>query len=80
MTERSDAEPDLHEQLARLRRDVEALIAERTPPHIAAAAREGVDAAQAQLDSLAARIRERPLVAVVAAAGLGYVLARLLRR
>jgi ElaB/YqjD/DUF883 family membrane-anchored ribosome-binding protein len=87
MTGRSDAATDLQDEIAQLRRKVDDLIANRAPPFVAEAAgraketaRESYDMARERLDTLSARIRERPLTAVLVAAGLGYVLARGLRR
>ncbi|HEY2133830.1 MAG TPA: CsbD family protein [Acetobacteraceae bacterium] len=62
------------DEIARLRRKVEDLIAERAPIGRAE------QAAGERLNALAAQVRERPLTAVLLAAGLGYVMARLTRR
>jgi ElaB/YqjD/DUF883 family membrane-anchored ribosome-binding protein len=64
------------DEIARLRRKVEDLIAERVQSPIGRAEQ----AAGERLNALAAQVRERPLTAVLLAAGLGYVMARLTRR
>jgi hypothetical protein len=64
------------DEITRLRRKVEALIAERGQSPIIRAQQ----AAGEQLGALAAQVRARPLATVLVAAGLGYVMARLTRR
>jgi hypothetical protein len=87
MTGHSNAETDLQDEIAQLRRKVDDLIANRAPPFVAEAAgraketaRESYGWARERLDTLSARVRERPLTAVLMAVGLGFLLARGLRR
>jgi ElaB/YqjD/DUF883 family membrane-anchored ribosome-binding protein len=64
------------DEIARLRRKVEELIAERGQSPI----NRAQQAATERLTSLVTQVRDRPLTAVLVAAGLGYVIARLTRR
>jgi ElaB/YqjD/DUF883 family membrane-anchored ribosome-binding protein len=64
------------DEIARLRRKVEELIAERGQSPINRAQQTATE----RLSTLVTQVRDRPLTAVLVAAGLGYVIARLTRR
>ncbi|MDE2006308.1 MAG: hypothetical protein KGI51_07065 [Rhodospirillales bacterium] len=73
---------DLKEQIARLRAQIDALMKDRVEPafaHAAETAGHAMDAVRGQADSVSAQIRAQPLVAVLVAAAVGFVLGRSLR-
>ena len=77
---------DAREQIARLREQVDALMRDRVAPAVsdlAGRAQHYVDeasgAARDQSEALSARVREKPLVSLLAAAGIGYLIGRILR-
>jgi ElaB/YqjD/DUF883 family membrane-anchored ribosome-binding protein len=73
-------------QIARLREQVEALMRDRVNPAVAAAADRAqsavhgaADTARDQLETLSGKVREQPLLAILIAAAVGFVLARATR-
>ena len=77
---------DASAQIARLRAQVEALMKDRITPAIADAAGRAEDAVygaagvvREQADALSGRVRAQPLVAILFAAGIGYLLGRAMR-
>jgi len=74
----SDAAGRVAAELNRLRAELDTLL-DRAGPEVSRIARQAGESAQAQLDELAGHVRARPLVTVLAAAAVGYVLGRLTR-
>jgi ElaB/YqjD/DUF883 family membrane-anchored ribosome-binding protein len=77
---------DAKEQIAQLRRQVEQLVSERVTPVLAdaagraeSAARQATDIAREQAEAVSSRVREQPLLAILIAAGAGYLVGRLFR-
>jgi len=77
---------DATAQIARLRAQVEALMKERITPAVAEVAGHAENAVygaagvvREQADALSGRVREQPLVAILIAAAVGYVLGRAMR-
>lgn len=77
---------DAREQLARLREQVDSLMRDRVGMGIEdaagraeKAARRAAAGAREQADALSGRVRDQPLIAVVAALGIGYLLGRFIR-
>jgi len=77
---------DTHVQIARLREQVEALMKDRVTPALADAAGRAesavytaADAVREQADAVSGRVREAPLMAVLIAMGIGFVLGRAMR-
>jgi ElaB/YqjD/DUF883 family membrane-anchored ribosome-binding protein len=77
---------DAAAQIARLREQVEALMRDRVNPAVAAAtdraqsAMHGAaDTMRDQLETLSGKVREQPLLAILIAAAVGFVLARATR-
>ncbi|HKM61308.1 MAG TPA: hypothetical protein VJY39_02345 [Acidisphaera sp.] len=86
MTSISDTASDAKEQIARLREQVEVLMRDRVTPALAdaagraeGAAREAQDLAREQAEAWSGRVRERPLVSILIAAGVGYLIGRIVR-
>ena len=89
----NDTSADAKEQIAQLRDQVQALMSERVTPALANAAdtaqkymgqaKEYVGQAQDiysdQSEALSERVRESPIVAILIAAGVGYLLGRIAR-
>ena len=82
----SDAAMDAKEQIAQLRDQVQTLMSERVTPALANAAgqaedyaRQAKDMATDQAEMLSDRVRESPIVAILIAAGAGYLLGRIAR-
>jgi ElaB/YqjD/DUF883 family membrane-anchored ribosome-binding protein len=77
----SAPEDNMHEaedtaaQIARLREQVEALMKEHITPAVADAA----GAMQEHAETVAGKVREQPLLAILLAAAVGYVLGRTAR-
>jgi ElaB/YqjD/DUF883 family membrane-anchored ribosome-binding protein len=74
---------DAQEQIAQLRRQVEQLMKERVTPALADAAqrfettaRNAAEMARGQVEALSRLVREQPLVSVLIAAGVGYLIGR----
>jgi ElaB/YqjD/DUF883 family membrane-anchored ribosome-binding protein len=74
------------EQIARLREQVETLMKDRVTPVVAEAAGRAeaavygaADAVRDRAETVSTKVREQPLLAVLIAAGIGYVLGRATR-
>ena len=81
-----DISGDAKEQIAQLRDQVQQLMSERVTPALAnvagqaeAYARQAKDVYDDQTEALSERVRESPLVAVLLATGVGYLLGRIAR-
>jgi len=77
---------DATAQIARLREQVEMLMKERVTPALADAAGRAESAVYGaagvvrdQANSLSGRVREQPMVAILVAAAIGFVLGRAMR-
>lgn len=89
MTYAEDAKGKMEDatvQIARLREQVEALMKERVTPVLAEAAGRAESAmygaagvVRDQAEAMSGRVREAPLVAILIAAGIGYVIGRAMR-
>ena len=82
----NDTTQDAKEQIAQLRDQVQALMSERVTPALANAAGQAEDYVRQakgvyddQTEALSERVRESPIVAVLIAAGVGYLLGRIAR-
>jgi ElaB/YqjD/DUF883 family membrane-anchored ribosome-binding protein len=82
----SDKANDAKEQIAKLREQVEALMRDRVTPALAGAAGRvehaawaTSDMAQEQAEAISGRVREQPLIALLVAAGVGYLIGRIVR-
>jgi len=79
-TAQPDAPPDdMREQVRQLRAQLDDLMREKVSPAMEQAAGQAADALAGQAEALAVRVRERPLAALLIAAGIGYLLGRLTR-
>ena len=74
------------DRLGHLRQDAEALVRDRVAPAVgaaadgvAASAKDAVRSGRAQVDSLAAQVRDQPLASVLIAAAVGYLFCRFTR-
>ena len=74
------------EQIAQLREQVQSLMNDRITPVISQAAdtaqhyaNQARDVYEDQSEALSERVRESPVVAILAAAGLGYIIGRIAR-
>jgi ElaB/YqjD/DUF883 family membrane-anchored ribosome-binding protein len=81
-----DASTDAKDQIAQLRAQVQTLLNDRVAPALSNAAdkaqhyaEQARDAYEGQTEALSERVRESPLVAVLIAAGVGYLLGRIIR-
>ena len=77
---------DANEQIAQLREQVQSLMADRVAPAISQAAdtaqqyaSQARDLYEEQSAALSERVREAPVVAILVAVGLGYVVGRIAR-
>ncbi len=77
---------DAHAQIARLREQVEALMKDRITPVVAEAAGRAesafhgaADSVREQVETVSGKVRDQPLLAILIAAGVGYVLGRATR-
>lgn len=77
---------DATAQIARLREQVEALMKDRVTPAVADVAGRAETAVYGaagvvrdQAEAISGRVRDQPLVAILVAAGIGFVLGRALR-
>lgn len=77
---------DAKSEIARLRRQVEQLMSERVTPALAdaagraeSAARQATDYTRHQAEALSDTVKDQPLIAIVVAAGVGFLLGRLFR-
>jgi ElaB/YqjD/DUF883 family membrane-anchored ribosome-binding protein len=81
-----DKASDTNEQLRQLRAQVEALMSDRVTPALADAAgraettyRAASDTVQDNAEKLSEQVRDKPLIAILVAAGAGYLLGRIFR-
>jgi ElaB/YqjD/DUF883 family membrane-anchored ribosome-binding protein len=81
-----DSTQDAREQIAQLREQVQALMNERVTPALSQAAdtaqqyaKQARDMYEDQTEMLSERVRESPIVAILIAAGVGYLLGRIVR-
>ena len=77
---------DATAQIARLREQVESLMKERVTPALAEAAGRAESAmygaagmVKDQAEAMSGRVRDQPLVAILIAAGIGFVIGRAIR-
>ncbi|GAC1346949.1 MAG: hypothetical protein NVSMB18_30550 [Acetobacteraceae bacterium] len=77
---------DAKEQIAQLREQVQSLMSERVTPALANAAdtaqqyaQQAKDMYEDQSEMLSERVRESPIMAILIAAGVGYLLGRIAR-
>jgi ElaB/YqjD/DUF883 family membrane-anchored ribosome-binding protein len=82
----SDVSESAQEQIRHLRAQVDTLMRERVTPVIAEAAgmaqdaaRQAQEIARDQTEAFQGRVREQPLTSVLIAAGVGYLVGRLMR-
>ena len=82
----NDATQDTKAQLQQLRDQVQSLMSDRVTPALANAAgqaeqyaRQAKDMATDQAEMLSEKVRESPLVAILIASGVGYLLGRIAR-
>lgn len=82
----NDATQDAKEQIAQLKEQVQTLMSERVTPALANAAgtaeqyaRQAKGMYDDQSEMLSERVRESPLIAVLIATGVGYLLGRIAR-
>jgi ElaB/YqjD/DUF883 family membrane-anchored ribosome-binding protein len=82
----NDMAQDAKEQITQLRAQVQTLMSERVTPALANAAgsaeeyaRQAKDIASDQTEMLSEQVRESPIVAILIAAGAGYLLGRIAR-
>ena len=75
---------DTSAQIARLRSQVESLMNDRITPAMASvagraesAAHTAADMVRDQAEAVSGRVRDQPLLAVLIAAGVGYILGRI---
>jgi ElaB/YqjD/DUF883 family membrane-anchored ribosome-binding protein len=86
-TPEAGGEPEhLQDQIVRLREQVEALLKEKVTPAVSAFAGRAEDAihgatqtARNQADAIAGHVRERPLVSLLIAAAVGWLIGRAMR-
>ena len=78
--------PDANEQIAELREQVQSLMSERVGPALSNAAEtakqyasDARDIYEDQAEALSERVREAPVMAILVAAGVGYILGRIAR-
>ena len=81
-----DKASDLRDQLQQLRAQVESLMGDRVTPALADAAgraettyRAASESVQDGAEKLSDQVRDRPLAAILVAAGAGYLLGRIFR-
>lgn len=73
---------DAAEQIAKLRAQVEMLMKDRVTPalaQVADRAEHAMGAVKGQADAVSGQVRENPLAAMLIAAGVGFLIGRLLR-
>ena len=82
----NDMAQDAKEQITQLRAQVQTLMSERVTPALANAAgsaeeyaRQAKDIASDQTEMLSEQVRESPIMAILIAAGAGYLLGRIAR-
>ena len=77
---------DANAQIARLREQVEALMKDRITPAVAdvagraeSAVYGAADTVREQMENVSGRVRDQPLIAILVAAAVGYILGRATR-
>jgi ElaB/YqjD/DUF883 family membrane-anchored ribosome-binding protein len=77
---------DAQTQIARLREQVEALMKDRVTPAVAefagraeSAVHSASGAVRDQAQAVSGRVRDQPLIAIVIAAALGWIIGRVMR-
>ena len=77
---------DARDQINKLRDQVDGLMRERVTPALSdaasraqAMASDATDVMSDQAEMLSDRVREQPLIALLAAAGVGYLIGRIVR-
>ena len=77
---------DASEQIAQLREQVQNLMADRVTPALSQAAdtaqqyaSQARDVYEEQTEALSERVRESPILAILVATGLGYIIGRIAR-
>jgi ElaB/YqjD/DUF883 family membrane-anchored ribosome-binding protein len=82
----SDRAHDAKEQIAKLREQVEMLMRDRVTPVLAGAAGRAETTARAAAgyahdgaEAVSDRVKDAPLIAVLVAAGVGFLLGRIIR-
>ncbi len=82
----SSAMDSAEDQIARLRSQVEALMKDRVTPMVTnaagraeAALHSAGDSVRHQADAVSGRVRQQPLVSVLVAAGVGFLIGRIIR-
>ncbi len=82
----SDRASDAKDQIAKLREQVDYLMRDRVSPALSDAAdratstaRAAADMAQDQAEALSGQVREQPLIALLVAAGVGFLVGRIIR-
>ena len=82
----NDAAQDAQAQIKELREQVQSLMSERVTPALANAAgqaeqyvKQARDMASDQAEQLSEKVRESPLIAILVASGVGYLLGRIAR-
>jgi ElaB/YqjD/DUF883 family membrane-anchored ribosome-binding protein len=77
---------DARAQIARLRDQVEALMKDRVTPAVAdfagraeSAAHTASDALRDQAQAMSGRVKEQPLIALMIAAAVGWIIGRVMR-
>ncbi len=85
-TNESTGAGDAHAQIARLREQVEALMRDRVTPAVTEAAGRAesalhgaADTVRGQVETVSGKVREQPLVAILIAVAVGFVLGRATR-
>ena len=77
-----DRDEDANAQIARLRAQVETLMKDRVGPALAGAAEragQAMGTVRGQAEVVSDQIKEQPLLAVLAAAAIGFLLGRITR-
>ncbi|WP_428486109.1 hypothetical protein [Rhodopila sp.] len=77
---------DAQAQIERLREQVEALMKDRVTPAVAdfagraeTAVHNATGAVRGQAEAVSGRVRQQPLIAILIAAGLGWIIGRVMR-
>lgn len=73
---------DATAQIAKLREQVEVLMRERVTPalaDVAGRAETAMGAMKDQAEALSGRVRDQPIIAVLVAVGVGFLIGRVLR-
>jgi ElaB/YqjD/DUF883 family membrane-anchored ribosome-binding protein len=66
-------------EIVRIRAQLDDLLSERVAPAVSGAMDRAQSAAQHQLEAVTERVRGQPLMAMLAAAGIGFLLGRIWR-